>query len=153
MALYFVINPILHWGGGAIMAWMTKDLLPFPYGLRYAPQISWLCFFQCFTSPRRVVFRKKKFLQKISHVVKNIHRGDPSMQKSKFSKKIFFWKILFFLPEYRFRGGVRAVQRCKLHRHFSDFCNSHLDKTTTLTNINFQFWTFSLSLFMRTLVA
>ena len=86
---YNSFNPILH--GGAIMAQTTKDRLPFPYGLRYAPQISWLCFFQCFTSPRRVVFRKKKFLQKISHVVKNIHRGDPSMQKSKFSKKNFFF--------------------------------------------------------------
>ena len=82
------------------MARTTEDRLPCPHGLRCTHQISWLCFFYCFTSLRRVIFRKKIFLQKISNVVKNIQRGDPSMQKSKFSKKYFFWKTLFFLPEY-----------------------------------------------------
>ena len=59
-------------------------------------------FLSMFYKSQKSHFQKKKFLQKISNVVKNIHRGDPSMQKSKFSKKIFFfWKILFFLPEYK----------------------------------------------------
>ena len=83
--------------GGAIMARTTEDRLPFPCGLRYARQISWLCFFQRFTSLRRVVFRKKIFLRKISNVVKNIHGGDPSMQKSKFSKFFFFFRKCYFI--------------------------------------------------------
>ena len=85
----------LFYMGGGHYGKTTKDCLPFPYGLRYAPQISWLCFFQCFTSLRNGVF-KKKILWKISNVVKNIHRVDPSMQKSKFPKIIFFLENTIF---------------------------------------------------------
>ena len=81
------------------MARTTEDRLPFPHGLRCAHQISWLCFFYGFTSLRRVIFRKKNWL-KISNVFKNIQRGTQLCKNQNFQKNTFFWKTLFFLPEY-----------------------------------------------------
>ena len=126
------LNPILH--GGAIMARTTKDRLPFPHGLRCANQIPWLCFFYCFTSLRRVIFRKKIFLQKILNVVKNIQRGDPSMQKSKFSKKYFF-----FGKHYFFCLNMNCTwSQLSFEVHISSAAQNF--KFLSFFPWNFQFW-------------
>ena len=82
------------------MARTTEDRLPFPHGLRCTHQISWLCFFYCFTSLRRVIFRKKNFCKKYQTSSKISKRGTLLCKIQNFQKNTFFWKTLFFLPEY-----------------------------------------------------
>ena len=88
------INPILPGGGhygpydrrsSAVSLWIALG----------SPNFLTL-FLLTFYKSQKSRFLKKNFLQKISKVVKNIHRGDPSMQKSKFSKNFFFWKYYLF---------------------------------------------------------
>ena len=55
---YFCINPILH-GGWFTEPPLVDDLSWFLSGCSKWAQISWLCFFQHFTSPIEAIFQKK----------------------------------------------------------------------------------------------
>ena len=57
-------------------------------------------FLLLFYKSQKSHFQKKKILLKISNVVKNIQRGTLLCINQNFQDKYFFWKTLFFLPEY-----------------------------------------------------
>ena len=123
------VNPILHGGGEC-------DTPPFG-GLsfathRWVPQTGWF-FMSLFLAILELswtghfwnFFWKFQKFSRRQIFPKSIQRGDPSIQKSKKSKKgIFLLQIIFFLPKYEFYMFSAFIWGIK-HVCSSKFFNFH----------------------------
>ena len=101
LPFYKILTLTLFVTGGALNAPTIKNRSAIsPWAMLGSPKLLTL-FLSVLDIFQQSSFSNFQSLKKISNVVKNIQRGDPSMQKSKFSKKNFFiWRTLYFLPEF-----------------------------------------------------
>ena len=98
------ISPLtlFTWGGGPLWPGRPKIVCRFLTDCTTLPKFLDFVSFNVLQVPEESFSEKKIFAKNIAHCQK-YPWGDPSMQKSKFSKKVFFFlKILSFLPEYKF---------------------------------------------------